>query len=201
MCPEESSEFRDFHWKPAQLCWSSARLLGLNFLCCGWNTTRAFIVRDQLTSSKETAVVLSTWNRSTAPQPQQKLMTFKWARSNGLLFGPAWLADVTGSEWYPYGGSPLQSNSMSIFPLMSSGAGDGDLAQTQSHSFGPHAHIYCMCTYSNRASLQILQAWVDVSQHHQMLEMIRFWWGKTLTTNSLQQLFFSNLACSLPQTD
>lgn len=31
----------------------SARLLGLNFLCCGRGTTRAFIVCDRLTSSEE----------------------------------------------------------------------------------------------------------------------------------------------------
>lgn len=172
--PEESSEFRDFHWKPALLCWSSARLLGLIFLCCGWNTTRAFIVCDQLTSSKEQQLF---WAHETEAQRLSHSKN-RWPLNERglmwLLFGPAWLADVTGSEWYPYGGSPLQSNSMSIFPLMSSGARDGDLAQTQSHSFGLHVHIYCMCTYSNRASLQILQAWVDVSQHHQMLEMIRF---------------------------
>lgn len=90
-------EFRDFHFKPALLCWSSARLLGLNFVCCGQNTTRAFIVREQLTSSKEQQLF---WAHETEAQ---RLGHRKWWPLNeqgpmGVLFGPAWLAFVTGSE-------------------------------------------------------------------------------------------------------
>lgn len=39
VAPEESSEFRDFYFAPAVLCWSSARLLCLNFLHCRGDTT------------------------------------------------------------------------------------------------------------------------------------------------------------------
>lgn len=105
---EERSEFSDFHLRPTLLCWCSARVLGLNFLCCGRDTTRPFIVHDRLTSSEEQRLF---WAHETEAQSLGR----KWWPLNeqGLIwpfFGPAWLADFTGSESHPYRGSQLQAN-------------------------------------------------------------------------------------------
>lgn len=133
--PGEKSEFSHFHFRPAWLCWSSARSLGLNFLCCGRDTTRTFIVHDELPSSEEQQLFWAHETRGSVPRRRAKW----WPLNEGaLLFGPAWLAAATGSELYSYRGSPPRSNAASPFPLMSSGAGDGE----QSHSFVLHVHIY-----------------------------------------------------------
>lgn len=71
--------------------------------------TRTFIVRDQLTSSEEQQLF---WAHETEAQRLGHGRKRWPLNERGLappLFGPAWLAEVARSEWYPYRGSPLQS--------------------------------------------------------------------------------------------
>lgn len=79
--PGEKSEFSHFHFRPAWLCWSSARSLGLNFLCCGRDTTRTFIVHDELPSSEEQQLFWAHETRGSVPRPHSQVMTFKWGSS------------------------------------------------------------------------------------------------------------------------
>lgn len=115
---------------------------------------------------------------------QHTVMTFKWARSNEAALWPTWLDDVTGSEEYPYRGSPLRSQSS----LMSSGVGERIW-----HRYN-HAHLF-MCTYLNRTSLQLHQVRMSVNQHHRVFKIITI--KEKLTTDSPPT---GNLVWSVPKT-
>lgn len=71
------------------LCWSFARLLGLNLLCCGRDANKDIYCPWPAHFFWRAAVVLSTWSRSTAPQLQQKAMTFEWAGSSVAALWPS----------------------------------------------------------------------------------------------------------------
>lgn len=76
--PEEKSEVRDFHFRPALLCWSSARLPGL-IVYAAVETQQGHLLSVTGSLLLKSS---SRWNPGSVAQLQQKVLTFKSSRSH-----------------------------------------------------------------------------------------------------------------------
>ncbi len=133
------------------------------------------------------AVVLSAWNRSTAPQPQPKVMTFKWARSNAVALWPGVISRCC-RKWIV----SLSKVTTTVRRGVSSFLWCHRALETEIWHRHDRTHSCSMCTCMCKLSVfaDIWKALAGVNQHHLMLEMITmswFWGREKLTTNWLRQ--------------
>lgn len=140
----------------------SARLLGLNFLCCGRGAQQGHLL--SVTGSlllKRSSCLEHMKPRHSASQ-QQKVLTFKWERSNAVALWPS-LINWCHRKW-------IVSLSRVTAIVQQCVCLPSDVI-----------NVWRQRTGTETIALLRAQTWVGVNQHHQMLEILTikdFWVGE-----------------------